>query len=381
MKYRKFGKLDWQVSALGFGAMRLPVLNEDHSKINEPESTRMIRYAIDHGVNYVDSAYFYHRGNSEVFLGKALQDGYREKIRIATKLPCIDVHGPEDFDRLFSEQLKRLQTKKIDFYLLHGLNKVEWTKVRDFGVIKWAESVMAQGRIGYLGFSFHDSYDVFQEIISAYDNWTLCQIQYNYMDENTQASTLGLEYAHKKGLAVVVMEPVRGGRLAKPPEKVAKIWDSAPVKRTPAEWALRWVWNHPEVSVALSGMGSMEQVMQNVAYAEHSQPHNLTADDLALIGRVRDAYVSLTAVSCTGCRYCMPCPNDVDIPRVFEFYNEAMIYNTAAEQRRGYNFPGRFKDHRADKCIECDQCVEKCPQKLAIPELLEKAHAFLTAKE
>ena len=230
MKYRKFGKLDWQVSALGFGAMRLPVLNEDHSKINEPESTRMIRYAIDHGVNYVDSAYFYHRGNSEVFLGKALQDGYREKIRIATKLPCIDVHGPEDFDRLFSEQLKRLQTKKIDFYLLHGLNKVEWTKVRDFGVIKWAESVMAQGRIGYLGFSFHDSYDVFQEIISAYDNWTLCQIQYNYMDENTQASTLGLEYAHKKGLAVVVMEPVRGGRLAKPPEKVAKIWDSAPGK-------------------------------------------------------------------------------------------------------------------------------------------------------
>jgi predicted aldo/keto reductase-like oxidoreductase len=381
MKYRKFGKLDWKVSALGFGAMRLPVLNQDHSNINEPESIKMIRYAIDNGVNYVDSAYFYHRGNSEVFLGKALQDGYREKVRIATKLPCVDVHGPEDFDRLFNEQLKRLRSEKIDFYLLHGLNKIEWTKVRDFGVLKWAERVMTEGRIGHLGFSFHDSYDVFQEIIGDYDNWTLAQIQYNYMDENTQAGTRGLEYAYNKGLAVVVMEPVRGGRLAKPPEKVAKIWASAPVQRTPAEWALRWVWNHPEVSVVLSGMGNMEQVKENVAYAENSQPHNLTADDLALIGRVREAYVSLTAVSCTGCRYCMPCPNDVDIPRVFEFYNEAMIYDTVAEQRRMYNFPGRFKDHRADKCIECDQCVEKCPQKLEIPELLAKAHEFLTAKE
>jgi predicted aldo/keto reductase-like oxidoreductase len=381
MKYRKFGKLDWKVSALGFGAMRLPVLNQDHSNINEPESVKMIRYAIDHGVNYVDSGYFYHRGNSEVFLGKALQDGYREKVRIATKLPCADVHGPEDFDRLFNEQLKRLQTKKIDFYLLHGLNKIEWTKVRNFGVLKWAEGVMAEGRIGHLGFSFHDSYDIFQGIIDDYDNWTLAQIQYNYMDENTQAGTRGLEYAYKKGLAAVVMEPVRGGRLAKPPEKVAKIWASAPVQRTPAEWALRWVWNHPEVSVALSGMGNMDQVKENVAYAENSQPHNLTADDLALIGRVRDAYVSLTAISCTGCRYCMPCPNDVDIPRVFEIYNEAMIYDTVAEQRRMYNFPGRFKDHRADKCIECDQCVEKCPQKLEIPELLSKVHAFLTVKE
>jgi len=180
---------------------------------------------------------------------------------------------------------------------------------------------------------------------------------------------------------VVVMEPIRGGRLAKPPEKVAKIWAGAPVQRTPAEWALRWVWNHPEVATALSGMGNMEQVIENLAYAEHSQPHNLTSDELALISKARDAYVSLTAVACTGCRYCMPCPNDVDIPRVFEFYNEAMIYDTVAEQRRMYNFPGRFKDHRADKCTKCDQCVDKCPQKLAIPELLEKAHEFLTAKE
>jgi len=381
MKYRKFGKLDWKVSALGFGAMRLPVLNGDHAIINEPESIKMIRYAIDHGVNYIDSAYFYHRGNSEVLVAKALRDGYREKVRIATKLPCGDVHVEQDIDRLFNEQITRLQTNKVDFYLLHGLNKTEWPKVRDFGVLKWAERKMAEGKIGHLGFSFHDEYNVFQEIIDAYDNWTMTQIQYNYMDEQTQAGTKGLEYANKKGLAVVVMEPIRGGRMAKPPEKVAKIWAGAPVQRTPAEWALRWVWNHPEVATALSGMGNMEQVIENLAYAEHSQPHNLTPDELALISKARDAYVSLTAVACTGCRYCMPCPNDVDIPRVFEFYNEAMIYDTVAEQRRMYNFPGRFKDHRADKCTKCDQCVDKCPQKLAIPELLEKAHEFLTAKE
>ena len=381
MKYRKFGKLDWKVSALGFGAMRLPVINGEHGNINEPEAIKMIRYAVDSGVNYIDSAWFYHSGNSEVVVGKALQDGYREKVRIATKLPCMEVNTYQDFDRLLNQQLARLQDQKVDFYLLHGLNKAEWTKVRDLGVLKWAEGAMKDGRIGRLGFSFHDTYDVFQQIVDAYDNWTLCQIQYNYMDEETQAGTRGLKYAHKKGLAVVVMEPIRGGRLAKPPEQVAKIWASAPVQKTPQEWALRWVWNHPEVSLALSGMSNMQQVTENVGYAEHSQPHNLTADELTLIGRARDAYLSLTAVACTGCRYCMPCPNDVDIPRVFEFYNEAMIYNNAAEQRKWYNSHGMNAEHRADKCIKCDQCVEKCPQKLPIPELLEKAHAFLTAKE
>ena len=334
MKYRKFGKLDWKVSALGFGAMRLPVINGDHGNINEPEAIKMIRYAVDSGVNYIDSAWFYHNGNSEVVVGKAMQDGYREKVRIATKLPCMEVNSYQDFDRFLNQQLERLQDKKVDFYLLHGLNKVDWAKVRDLGVLKWAEGAMKDGRIGYFGFSFHDTYDVFKEIVDAYDNWTLCQIQYNYMDEETQAGTRGLKYAHKKGLAVVVMEPIRGGRLAKPPEKVAKIWASAPVQKTPQEWALRWVWNHPEVSLALSGMSNMEQITENVGYAEHSQPHNLTADELALIGRVRDAYLSMTPSPVPACRYCMPCPNGVDIPRVFEFYNEAIIYNNAAEQER-----------------------------------------------
>ena len=382
MKYRKFGRLDWKVSALGFGAMRLPVINNEFPNIDKPEAIKMIRYAVDHGVNYIDSAYFYHRGNSELVVGMALQDGYREKVRIATKLPCIEVKSAADFDRLLNEQLKKLQVQKIDFYLLHGLNAAEWPKVRDLGVLKWAEGAIADGRIGHLGFSFHDEYKVFQEIIDAYDKWTLCQIQYNYMDEETQAGTRGLEYAHKKGLAVVVMEPIRGGRIANPPEKVAKIWAGAPVQLTPAEWALRWVWNHPEVSVVLSGMSNMEQVIENVGYAEHSQTHNLTADELAVVGRARDAYLSLGPVSCTGCKYCMPCPNGVDIPRVFEFYNEALIYNTSSQQRRMYTGGRAIKaEERGDQCIKCGICLEKCPQKLQIPELLEKAHSFLTVKE
>jgi hypothetical protein len=382
MKYRKFGKLDWEVSALGFGAMRLPVVNKNQSNIDEPTVIKMMRYAFDHGVNYVDSAYGYHQGNSEVVIGKALKDGYREKVKIATKLPCHEVRSNEDFDRMLNEELKRLQTDRIDFYLLHHLNKVNWTKVRDLGVLRWADRAIADGRIGYFGFSFHDSYELFQEIITYYNNWTLCQIQYNYMDEESQAGTRGLEYAHKKGLAIVVMEPIRGGRLTRPPETVANLWETAPIQRTPQEWALRWVWNHPEVTLALSGMSTMEQVVENVGYAEHSQANNLTTSDLELIRRVRDAYRSLSPASCTACRYCMPCPNSVDIPHIFDLYNEAIIYNSPAKPRKYYSDTREIKEEqRADNCIKCEICLEKCPQKILIPELLEKAHAFLTKKE
>jgi predicted aldo/keto reductase-like oxidoreductase len=362
--------------------MRLPVLNNDFGNVNQPEVIRMMRYAFDHGVNYVDSAYGYHHGTSDIVIGKALEDGYREKVRIATKLPCHEVNSSEDFDRCLNEQLKRLQTNSIDFYLLHHLNKLTWSKMRNLGVLKWADGAIADGRISYFGFSFHDNFEVLREIINSYDNWTVCQIQYNYMDENFQAGTRGLEYAHKKGLAVVVMEPIKGGRITVFPEQVARLWTNAPVQRTPSEWALRWVWNHPEVTLALSGMSTMQQVIENIATAEHSEPYNLTADEVALMGRVRDAYRSLSPVSCTACRYCIPCPNGVDIPRIFEFYNEGMIFRDAARWRKMYSNQNMIKEEqRADKCIKCEQCVEKCPQKLPIPEQLEKAHAFLTAKD
>jgi len=380
MQYRRFGKLDWQVSALGFGAMRLPVIGEDQSKVDEPEAIRMIRYAIDNGVNYIDSAYMYHMGRSEVVVGKALKDGYRSKLKVATKLPARMIEKPEDFDRILGEQLQKLDIDMIDFYLLHGLDKSGWTKVRDFGVLKWAEKQMAAGRIGRLGFSFHDSYEVFKEIVDAYDNWVLAQVQYNYMDENEQAGRRGVEYAASKGLAVVVMEPLRGGRLAKdpPPRPVADVISSARRKRTNVEWALHWVWSQPEVSMALSGMSTMLQVVDNVKIASKSRPGLFTPADLKVIAKIKAAYKSLSPIPCSACRYCQPCPNRVEIPRVFQIYNDAVMYDDMQSGKFMYNGPfGIPQDQRADKCVECGECLEKCPQKIEIPEWLKKVHAEL----
>jgi len=382
MQYLKFGKLDWKVSALGFGAMRLPLTDSNPASVDEPESIRMIRYAIDHGVNYLDTAYPYHSGQGERIVGRALQDGYRGKMKLATKLPARLVESAADFDRFLNEQIERLQTR-IDFYLLHGLNSHSWPKVRDLGVLRWAEGAIADGRFDRLGFSFHDNVDVFREIVDAYDNWTLCQIQYNYMDVDYQAGHSGLEYAASKGLAVVVMEPLRGGRLAKePPERVARVWASAPRKRTPAEWGLLWVWNQPEVSITLSGMSTMEQVVENVAVAARSGPGTLTADEMALFNRVREAYRGLSPVPCTSCGYCMPCPNGVEIPSIFQIYNEAIMYDDPRTGRFRYRGPNGLKEEqRADQCTECGDCMDACPQDIDIPEWLQKAHSMLGPRE
>ena len=376
MKYRKFGSLDWEVSALGFGAMRLPFIGEDQSNIDEPEAIKMIRYAADHGVNYIDTAYLYHMGKSEVLVGKALKDGYRQKMKVATKLPARNVEKAEDFDRILGEQLERLDMDFIDFYLLHGLGKEIWEKVRDFGVLDWAEKQMVAGKFGRLGFSFHDDYDVFKDIIDSYDNWVLSQVQYNFMDYRAQAGRKGVEYAAGKGIAVVVMEPLRGGLLSKePPETVAKIWASASHRLEPVEWAFNWVWDQPEISVALSGMSTMEQVVQNVEIADKSSVGVMTEADQAVIEKVRRAYHGLRPVQCSGCRYCVPCPNGVDIPAVFAIYDDSVMY---ADPRLGqfrYNGPfGINQDQRADKCTECGECLEKCPQGIDIPSWLKKAH-------
>jgi len=381
MQYRKFGKLDWEASVLGFGAMRLPLTDMNYANVDEPESIGMIRYAIDHGVNYVDTAYIYHEGRGEPTVGRALQGGYRERVKLATKLPSWFIDSVTACDRYLDEQLELLQTDKIDFYLLHGLNRLFWPMLRDLDVLRWAEGAMADGRIGCLGFSFHDDFETFKEIVDAYDNWTFCQIQYNYMDVDYQAGTRGLQYAADKGLAVVVMEPLRGGRLSKePPERIAKLWASAPQKRTPAEWALQWVWNNPEISVVLSGMSAMEHVVENVAIADRSGPGSLTVDELALIDRVRDAYRELSPVPCTGCGYCMPCSSGVEIPRILELYNDGIMYEDPVTAQSLYGTPMLYaEEQRADKCIDCGECVETCPQQIPIPEWLQKAHEYLSA--
>jgi len=377
VKYRKFGRLDWKVSALGFGAMRLPVIGEDHAKIDEEEAIKMIRYAIDHGVNYVDTAYPYHGGNSEIVVGKALGDGYREKVKLATKMPTWMVKSQSDMDKCLDEQLGKLQTTHIDFYLLHGLQKERWSALRDLNVFEWAEQALADGRIKHLGFSFHDEYTVFKEIVDGYDGWTMCQIQYNYMDAEYQAGTKGLRYAASKGLAVVIMEPIAGGMLAvNPPSEVKEIWEKSEPKRTPAEWALQWVWNQPEVSVVLSGMSTMEQVVENVESAGRSGPNTLSKKELELISTVREKYHKYGFIGCTGCQYCMPCPQGVNIPGIFELYNE---YSTKRGDRDGQQeVVSRYgnvtpPENGAKKCVQCGQCEELCPQQLPIPRLLRNA--------
>jgi predicted aldo/keto reductase-like oxidoreductase len=381
MQYRKFGKLDWKCSALGFGAMRLPTTGPDQTSINEPEAIRMIRYAIDHGVNYVDSAYMYHGGMSEKVVAKALQNGYRQKVKMATKLPMPRINSIADADKTLNDQLNKLQTSCLDFYLFHGLNKQSWSKVKELGLLKWAEDKMADGLFLNLGFSFHDEFPVFKEIIDSYDNWTLSQVQYNFMDVNAQAGMRGVKYAASKGLAVVVMEPIRGGILSRqPPEAVAKVWAEMPIVRSQAEWALSWVWNQPEISLALSGMTAFEQVVENVATADRSGIGFMSSVEVSILDKIRVTYKTLNPVPCTKCRYCQPCPNGVDIPGIFDIYNEAVSFGVIDMGRFRYNGPFIKPEQRADHCIECGKCVEACPQKIAIPDSLKKIHTELYMK-
>ena len=378
MNYRKFGNIDFEVSALGFGCMRLPTRGKD-ANIDEPLAVEMLRYAIDQGVNYLDTAYVYHGGNSESLVGKALASGYRDKVKVATKLPPWSVEKTEDFDRLLNEQSAKLKTEHIDFYLLHNMNRTLWPKLRDLGVIPWAEKALADGRIGNIGFSFHDDLPVFREILDDYDGWSFCQIQYNYMGENVQAGADGLRDAAARSLAVVVMEPLMGGVLANPPEEISTILDGGR-KRTPADWALQWLWNQEEVSVVLSGMSTMEQVRQNVQSACRSSAGSLAAGDLERMARARDAYQRLRPIPCTKCRYCMPCPNGVDIPTNLELYNDAVAFKNSSNARSLCRnlYAGVPENERAGACDDCKTCEPKCPQSIEVSSWMPRVHDELT---
>lgn len=365
MQYRKFGKLDWQPSALGFGCMRLPIIDGKAGQIDQAKVDEMIHRAFEAGVNYYDTAYAYHEGKSEAALGKALAGGLREKVRVATKSPVWLINEAGDFDRLLDEQLKRLQTDHVDFYLLHALNRDYWAKIQKLGLLKRAEAARADGRIRHLGFSFHDNLETFKQIVDGHNAWDFCQIQYNYMDTTVQAGTEGLQYAAAKGLGVVIMEPLLGGKLALDLPATRPIWDSAEKKRTPADWALQWVWNHPEVSVVLSGMSTLRQVEENIQSAGVSGPGTLTVADNVMIGRVREVVNSLSPIPCTRCEYCLPCPNGVNIPRNFDAYNKALLYDALADSRNEYKY--WIPDgNKAERCIQCDECLPKCPQQIAI---------------
>lgn len=376
MKYRDFGTSDWKVSALGFGIMRMPHEEGDESRLLEEECGEMVRHAIDSGVNYIDTAYNYHEGSSESFLGRALDGGYRERVRLATKLPCWMIESGDDFDRLFDEQLERLRTDRIDYYLLHGLQRDWWDQLKGYGYREWAERQIADGRIGNAAFSFHDKLPLFKSIVDDWDLWSMTLVMYNYMDVEYQAGAEGVKYAYDRGLAVVVMEPLRGGLLAKePPASVRRMFDGVPISRTPADWALQWLWDQPEVSCVLSGMSSMEQLRQNIASADRSGVGTLSDDERSLLAAVREEYLSKKPVDCTGCRYCMPCPEGVAIPHILSVYNMGRMYEAEDIARWHYSFVG--EEHRPGACTGCGQCMEKCPQHLDIIRLLKTAHGYL----
>ncbi len=369
MNYRDFGTTGWKASALGFGAMRLPTTGAERH-IDEPLAIAMIRRAIDEGVNYVDTAYGYHRKQSEVVVGKALRDGYRARVKLATKMPMWLVNESADFDRLFDEQLAKLQTDRIDAYLLHSLNKESWEKAARLGAKEWMLRQHDRGRIGWIGFSFHGEYNDLQHIVDGWDRWDFCQIQYNYMDTEVQAGTKGLKYVSGRKIAVVIMEPLQGGNLVSPPPAVQALWDGAPTRRSPADWGLQWLWDQPEVNLVLSGMSAMEQVEQNVKSAERSRVGSLTAAERTLVHQVADTYRGLRPIPCTQCNYCMPCPHGVEIPHNLGLWNRRVMYNNLADVKTGYQVWTK-PEQRASECTACLECEEKCPQKIVIHEWMD----------
>lgn len=377
MLYRKFGKTNEMVSILGFGCMRLPLLpGGNPTQIDEEKATEQIRYAIDKGVNYVDTAYPYHGkgmgygGQSEPFLAKALKDGYREKVKLATKLPSWLIKTREDMDKYLNEQLERLETDYIDFYLVHALNSPVWKNLKEAGISDFLDQAIKDGRIKHAGFSFHEKQEYFNEIVDYYD-WSFCQIQFNYLDEDFQAGLEGLHYAAQRGLGITIMEPLRGGKLAVGlPEDVQNAFNQAEIKRTPAEWALRWVWNHPEVSVVLSGMNSMEQVVENLKIAGVASSNSLTKEELDIIEQAKSIFKARIKVNCTACSYCMPCSAGVNIPLCFSIYNNYHMFG------RKEMYDHLSPKERASNCVECGKCEAHCPQRISIREELKNVKAL-----
>ncbi len=374
MKMRKIEKLGIEVSAFGVGCMRFPMTTVDGVEVvDESISTPAIRYAIDNGVNYMDTAYVYSNQKNETALGHALRDGYREKVYVATKLPTWACNTREDMDRILDESLARLETDYIDFYLVHALNKDSWQKIYDLGVLDFMDKAKASGKIRYACFSFHDNYETFKTILEAYD-WDMCQIQFNFMDVENQAGLKGLKLAGERGVPVVIMEGLLGGKLANAPDNVQALYDSWPEKRSPVEWAFRWLCNFPEVATVLSGVTNLEMTKNNLEIFDRCETGIMREEELALIDKVREAYLSRTKIGCTGCRYCMPCPNEVDIPGIFSTWNDLSLYGQNLAGNRRY--AKKLSEGKgADKCIECGACEGVCPQQLSIIESLKIAHS------
>lgn len=377
MQKKTFGHTGLELSILGFGCMRLPVTDpKDPTTIDYDLATAMIRKAVDRGVNYIDTAWPYHSnsrdtpGLSEPLVAHALKDGYRDKIHLATKLPTWLVNSRADMDKYLDAQLKRLGVSHIDFYLAHNLNTLVWPDIKHMGLLEFLDEALKDGRVKYAGFSFHDRYEVFEDIVSSYD-WAFGQIQYNYIDIDYQAGRRGLELGAAKGLGMIIMEPLRGGFLVNylPDEMRAMLAEVRP-GWSPADWALRWIWDHPQADVVLSGMTAMDQVDENLKIAETAAP--LTDAEREAVGRVRDFFLKSIKVNCTGCGYCLPCPAGVNIPKLLSFYNNYFLIDADEARGRAKYFYGAqtSPDETPDNCVHCGECEEKCPQRLPISDTM-----------